>query len=100
MERPVITVDDIMTIDSAAQLFFGIVHVQALDPFDADDVVKLLNGGLVVLRLDQWITRRKHVTRIDANPQPFRFGDSIDNPCQVFEAMPNRRALAGGGLQE
>ena len=89
----------LVPVHPAASIPLGVVHVQATQSFDADDLVEL-PPCLVksVLRHDV-VAGDVDVARIEACREPFRRVDLLHHLRDVLEPVPNRRSLSGGGFE-
>src|SRR5262245_11485897 len=87
-------------IDAAAERLFAVVEMKRPQLFQADDALEFLEGCLIVSGGEQRVTGGENVTRVEANTEPLRILDAVDNGRQLLKTMPQAASLSGGRLQQ
>ena len=88
-----------VAIDPAPALATAVVEVPDPDPADPDRPVQCIHRSIVLVRGRQGIPCRKNMAGVDANAEPLRLGDPVEDRAQVLEPMPEAGPLPRGGLE-
>src|SRR5581483_8536969 len=74
--------------------------MEAAEPAQANRLVERFDGSLVLACRRERIARGEDVARIEADAEPLRGGNQLQNPRQVLKTMTERGPLPRCRLQQ
>ncbi|GMU22111.1 MAG: hypothetical protein AMXMBFR13_21990 [Phycisphaerae bacterium] len=89
-----------MAIDPRTERLARIVHVEARDALQPDDLVEVGHRPGIAFRRTQLISGCERVAGVEADAQPFRLAHLAENVGDVRESMPDAGPLPGGDFQQ
>src|SRR3990172_6812727 len=92
--------DVLMAVDSAAKLSLRVVQVKRLHLADADGAVEFPHGCSVVQFCPHRVSGGEGMAGIEADSQPVRIANLVQDPRQVFEPVADIGPLTGGDFEQ